>query len=193
MGQPKALLPWAGRTLLEYQLAQLAASLVAETIVVLGHRATLLQPLVAGATRARSIVNWQYRSGKVSSIIAGVRSLREDVTDLLIQAVDQPCPYQIINRLIQQHLATRRPITVPVYQGRRGHPTVFASCLFPELLAISETTLGLRQVTKRHETEVQEVEVDSPLVLLDLNRPEDYQRAQALWVSSTGSDPLCFR
>lgn len=193
MGQPKALLPWAGKTLLEYQLAQLAASPVAETVVVLGHRATSLQPLVAGTARARAIVNWQYRSGKASSIIAGVKSLPEDVTDLLIQAVDQPCSSQIINRLIQQHLATKSSITVPVYQGRRGHPTVFASRLFPELLTISEATLGLRQIMKRHETEVHKVEVDSPLVLLNLNRPEDYQRAQALWASSTVSDPFCLQ
>jgi CTP:molybdopterin cytidylyltransferase MocA len=47
----------------------------------------------------------------------------------------------------------------------------------PELMGISEDTLGLKDVVRRHSSKVQRVEIDAPEVLLDLNTPEDYHKA----------------
>ena len=50
----------------------------------------------------------------------------------------------------------------------------------PELLAIDEATQGLRAVLQRYATAVAVVDTGSPLALVNLNTPEDYQQALRL-------------
>ena len=181
MGQPKALLPWRGQTLLEWQISSLARAGVGETVVVLGHLAEQVAPYVRGIPSLRSVVNHQYRKGKTTSIKAGVSNIDSSAEGVLILAVDQPRPWEVLSQIIQAHLREGASITVPTYEGRRGHPPIFASALFPKIRAISEKTLGLRQVMADHGTEVNEVEADSAVVLLDLNSPQDYEEARKLF------------
>ena len=181
MGQPKALLPWRGQTLLEWQISSLARAGVGETVVVLGHLAEQVAPYVRGIPSLRSVVNHQYRKGKTTSIKAGVSNIDPSAEGVLILAVDQPRPWEVLSQIIQAHLREGASITVPTYAGRRGHPPIFASVLFSELMAISEKTLGLRQVMADHGTEVNEVEAESAVVLLDLNSPQDYAEARKLF------------
>jgi len=207
MGTLKALLPWGEATLLEYQAAQLRASRCSEVVVVLGHeagrlRAVLgleregpnplaplapsghLRPAGVGGTGCGALTavhNPDYRLGKTTSIRAGVAALSPETTAALVLAVDQPRPAWLLNRLVAEQERTGAPIVVPAHAGRRGHPPVFAASLFPELLALSEERQGLREVMSRHAAEVHVVEVDTPLVHVDLNRPEDCEAARALF------------
>jgi molybdenum cofactor cytidylyltransferase len=75
--------------------------------------------------------------------------------------------------------AAKAPIAVAVHEGRRGHPVAFARSLFPELREVREATEGMRDVMQRHEPEILEVPFDTPIVTLDMNRPEDYEAAKA--------------
>jgi len=179
MGRPKALLPWEGRSLLEYELAQVAASRIDEVVVVLGHRAGELLPLCRGP-KVRVVVNPHYRQGPSTSLRAGVAALPAGVGAIVVLRVDQPRPQSLLDALLEAHLTQGSLITIPTYEGRRGHPPIFAPSLLPELAAVREEGQGLREVLRRHAQEVQEVAVDSPFVLLDINRPEDYERARAL-------------
>ena len=138
MGRTKALLPWPSdrrMTLLEYQFRQLQASHADEILVVLGHRATELAPLITGP-RTRAIHNPHYQTGKTSSIRAGVAALGPAADAVLILGVDQPRPTWLLNRLITAHQQELASITTPSFRGRRsGHPPIIARELFPELLA----------------------------------------------------------
>jgi CTP:molybdopterin cytidylyltransferase MocA len=67
---------------------------------------------------------------------------------------------------------------------------VFAARLFPELREVREATAGLRAVVDRHAEEIIEVQFDSPVVTLDMNRPEDYEAAKASYFAGTGRGPL---
>ncbi|MDZ4230251.1 MAG: nucleotidyltransferase family protein, partial [Dehalococcoidales bacterium] len=151
MGQNKALLAWKGQTMLEYHLDQLRQTSIEKTVVVLGFEAERLQPLVAETAKASVIINADYLSGRCSSIKAGIRVLPPQSDSVLILAIDQPRPYYLLEALIKYHQKRRHLITMPVYQGRRGHPTLFARSLFAELLEISEETAGLLQVVRRHQ------------------------------------------
>lgn len=181
LGGMKPLLPFGQATLLEYQLDCLTAlPEVGEVLVVLGHEPEGLLPLLEGRRGVRAVVHQGYGEGPASSLRAGLRELSLGVRAILIAAVDQPRPRWVLERLIAEHLQGQAAITAPVYEGRRGHPTLFAAALLPELLAISEGGRGLREVMSRHRGEVRDVELDTPAVLLDINTEEDYQAALRL-------------
>ena len=172
MGSPKPLLQWQGATLIEYQIGQLRAAGVGDVIAVLGHRAEDVLPLVTAAG-ARGIVNETYRGGRASSLRAGAAAA-EGAETIVVVSVDQPRPAAIMHRLLAEHTSD---ITVPTHGGRRGHPVVLAGALLPELREVDEATQGLRALIARHAAEVHEVPFASADVLLDLNTPEDYERA----------------
>ena len=174
MGSPKPLLEWQDATLIEYQIAQLREAGVDDVIAVLGHRSQDVLPLVTAAG-ARGIVNKIYREGRASSLRAGAVAA-EGAETVVVLSVDQPRPAAVTRRLLADHTSG---ITVPSHGGRRGHPVILDGSLLSELREVDEATQGLRAVLARHATEVREVPFDSAAVLLDLNTPEDYQRATA--------------
>ena len=177
MGEPKALLPWSGTTLVEYQIACLTDGGVSEVLVVLGHRAEDVTPIVR-STQARLVLNPAYRLGRATSIKAGLREIGPDADAILLLAVDQPRTAEIVSTVIRAHIGRRALITSPRHRGRGGHPLIFSVSLRNELEAISEERQGVREVFRAHRGEVAEVEVDDPMVTLDLNTRDDYERAK---------------
>jgi molybdenum cofactor cytidylyltransferase len=178
MGRPKPLLPWHGVTLVEYQAASLLEAGVAEVIVVLGYRHEIVSPHVRGPG-LRYVVNPNYRRGKTTSIKAGLGAVDSEASDILLLAVDQPRPAQIISKVIDSHLRSNALITSPRHRGHGGHPLVFSATLKGELQAISEERQGIREVLQAHRGEVNEVPIDDAIIRLDLNSPEAYEAARA--------------
>ena len=178
MGRPKALLPWRGTALVEYQASSLLEGGASEVIVVLGHEHETIAPHVRGQ-RVRYVVNAHYALGKTTSIKAGLLELGPEVTDVMLLAVDQPRPPEIVARVVDSHLRTGALVTSPRYRGRGGHPLIFSAALREELAAITEEGQGVRAVFRAHAPDVNEVHVDDPVIRLDLNTPEDYRQAKA--------------
>lgn len=175
MGTPKPLLDWHGQTLIEYQLDQLRQT-VERTVVVLGHRAADIR---AGVRRADVdlVVSEEYQRGRASSVRAGAAALPDDTGTIVIVNVDQPRPAKVIRHLLDEHHSSGKLITVPVFEGRRGHPSIVDGALLPEVRGVRDETLGLRAVMQAHQDEIAEIDVDSDVVLLDLNDPADYVAA----------------
>lgn len=180
MGTPKPLLSWDGRTLVEYQVAQLFAAGVAQVIVVTGHAADEVERVLAGSG-ARVVRNPEYTKGRAGSVRVGAAAVREPVAAVLTLNVDQPRPAELIRALVAAHLTGDAAITVPVWAGQRGHPAVFASALLPELRAVTEEGEGLRAVRRAYAADTREVELGDPRVLIDINTPESYREARRLF------------
>lgn len=185
MGRTKALLPWAGATLIEYQVRELRAAGVEDVLVVLGHDAESIRPHIPTEPSAgtgqhvRVVVNEAYRSGRASSLRAGASALPDSADPIVILSIDQPRPREIARALLEAHAAGGASITLPAYRGHRGHPVVLAGALLAELREASEEAQGLRGVIAAHEASLREVAVDNELALLDLNTPEEYEAALA--------------
>lgn len=178
----KATLKWQGKPLIIYQLEQLLATDVNEIIVVLGYKADELASIIKswgfpmGKGMVRIVVNERYAQGRTTSIIKGVSALPK--TDaVMILSVDQPRPAAVLQRLIDAH--TKGRITTPAFGDKHGHPPIYDASLHDELLKITEATEGLKSVNKRHEKDIRYVPFDSDAVLVNLNRPEDYEKAHA--------------
>ena len=187
MGSPKPLLPWRGKTLVESQIDALREGGASEIIVVLGHRADEIEPLVSNAascdpaSNIRVVVNREYRDGRTTSIKAGLNTVSPDATDVVMMAVDQPRSSDIVSRVVRAHLDAGALLTSPRYRGRGGHPLMFSARLLPELRLISEEGQGLREVFERHRSEINQVIFDDPMIRLDLNTPEAYAEAYAAY------------
>jgi len=177
MGRQKALLPWDGTTLIQYQLRELTSiEQVREIIVITGHESGRIEATIAGYPRVLCVKNPAYKGGKVSSILAGLGAVDDAAEAIVLLAVDQPRPARVTEALVSAHLASGAAVTVPVRAGRRGHPIIFNRTVFPELLNISEASLGIRAVIKAHEQDLVELPIDDPAIHVDLNTPEDLPR-----------------
>ncbi len=178
MGRPKALLPWKGTTLLAHQISVLRQGGVDRVIVVLGHRADDLKPIVEGKAGVTWAVNTDYAQGKTTSIKAGVSALGPGQIDtVLILNVDQPRSVPIIQDVLRVHREKGTLITIPTYRGKGGHPIAVDPALLGELQAISEDTMGVKAVVRAHEESTQRVDMGTAEVLWDLNTPQEYQEA----------------
>jgi CTP:molybdopterin cytidylyltransferase MocA len=187
MGRPKPLLVWGDETLVEYQVRQLQQAGCNPVIVVLGAHEDAVRPLVH-RTGAHAVINELYAQGRASSVRVGAGALAEDIQAALILNVDQPRPVAVHRQLLAAMDATERPIAVAAHDGHRGHPVAFAGAIFPELREVREATEGMRAVMERHENDILEVTFDTPVVLLDLNRPEDYEAAKSSYFASVHED-----
>ena len=183
MGQPKPLLPWRGVTLIEYQVDSLSQAGVSQIVVVLGHESEAVARFMDERS-ARCVVNEDYRKGRSGSIKVGLAAVDADADALLFLGVDQPRTPDLISRVVEVHFRQDALITSPRHNGRGGHPLVFSMSLREELANTTEENQGIREVFRRHDGEVNEVEIDDPMIRLDLNTADDYENARALYDSS---------
>jgi molybdenum cofactor cytidylyltransferase len=174
MGSPKPLLDWGGETLIEYQARQLRDAGVDTVVVVLGHEADYVIPLVTD----RIVFNERYSEGRATSVCAGAAAVPEDAAAIVVLSVDEPRPWYVLRKLIDEHATQGALITLPTYQGLRGHPPVFDVSMLSELRRVRDESEGIRAIVQRHEGEILEVEFDSPVVVTGMNTPEEYERAK---------------
>lgn len=181
MGRSKALLSWRRETLLSYQIKCLVEAGVSKVIVVLGHDADQLKPYVTKADNVLCIVNEQYSLGKTTSIKAGLKVIDNETEAILILAVDQPRTSAIISEVIASHRRTQALITSPRYDGHGGHPLIFSVKLRRNLEQITEEHQGVREIFQSHLSQINQVEIDDPMISLDMNTVDIYNGAKEFY------------
>lgn len=176
MGRDKALLPLGEETFLNHLLGVLRASCLTLIRVVLGANAEAVQEAIKFRP-AELVVNPNWQQGQLTSLQVALRSLPQGVVDAaLVALVDHPkITTALVDELIRNFEATTKPIVIPTYKGRRGHPVLFRSSLFAELLS-APLEEGARYVTRRHAADILEVPTDVEGVVLDIDDPEAYRR-----------------
>jgi molybdenum cofactor cytidylyltransferase len=115
-----------------------------------------------------------------SSVQAGLRSLPEETTAVMILLGDQPMiSVEIMDRMIEHYKQSEKNILIAATDGRRGHPMIFSAKYIPEILAFGpENTL--RNLTANHPGEVEEVETGKQEVLRDIDTPQDYRNEMSI-------------
>ncbi|WP_096435144.1 nucleotidyltransferase family protein [Alteribacter populi] len=176
MGRLKGLLPWMGKTLIEYQLDQLTHSKIEDIVVVLGHRAEQYKPILK-PYKVKIIVNEDYHDGKSSSIRKGIKGTEPHSKGIFIAAVDQPVPFTVFDSVALHQEKYDSMITVPFYNGKRGHPVLFSKQLKGALLNVNEETFGLRKVMADNKNQVSDVHVREHAITLNLNTIAAYEQA----------------
>ena len=199
MGRDKALLPLGRETFLEHLIEVLRGE-VSPLLVVLGHHAEQIESRFASFPEIQMVRNPDYEQGQLSSLQAALRALaNQSVSGALVCLVDHPAITKNVVRTVLERFrsqAARHPealghrvsrIIIPTCHGRRGHPVLFASGLFQELLD-APLEEGARFVVRRHATEVELLETGEEGILLDVDLPADYEALLRRWESPTAGD-----
>lgn len=169
MGRPKALIPFRESTFLEHLLQVSRHPKVGVTRVVLGSAGNEIRSL-AKLDPTVVVINPVWEQGQLSSIVAALLSLSDTPTDgMLLCPVDHPLvTASLIAKLVEMFYSSGKPIVLPTFNGRRGHPVIFSSTLYTELLN-APADQGARAVVWAHAADVEEVPTEEEGILLNIN------------------------
>ncbi len=169
MGRDKARLTIGTRalTFVDAILETLAAAKVEVVRVVV--------PKGPGRWPPDSVVNPDPSRGMLSSVQCGLRALPPGIEAVLLWPVDHPLVRRdTLIAMIAAYRAATPPVVVPIFEGARGHPVLFAARVIPELLS-ADLAGGARTVVHAHDDR-REIVVDDRGVIEDIDTPEDYAR-----------------
>jgi len=176
MGASKPLLPLAGQTMIERVVGLFKGVGVGRIVVVLGHEAGQLLPLL-GRLGVDPVVNPRYDKGMFSSVQAGVGCLDRDCRAFFLLPVDIPLVGPgTLHALAEAFRKGEAEVCRPLFRGRYGHPPLIAAALIPAILDFDGTG-GLRALLPRYRDRTVDVAVEDPGILMDLDTREDYEEA----------------
>jgi molybdenum cofactor cytidylyltransferase len=176
-GRPKALLELGGVPLIRRQLIALSGAGVDEVVVVLGHHAALIEPLVQDFP-VTLVHNSQPEQGQVSSLRLGLQALAGRLDAVLVALADQPLIHtQDLMALIGAY--KKRPegsqVLVPQVGGEPGNPVVFSAEVREQILQ-GDADVGCRQWRAEHPEVVAVFETDNRRYRVDIDTQEDMER-----------------
>jgi molybdenum cofactor cytidylyltransferase len=179
MGRPKATLrlddadTFLTRIIRTFQQAQ-----VDDVVVVLGHEAqAILKSVEQSGLSPRFVVNEQFESGQLSSVLAGLRAIdRPGVNAMLMTLVDVPLvSAATVRAVLDRYRTTRAPVVRPVRGALHGHPVLIDRSLFDKLRA-ADPQRGAKPIIRAHVSAAGDVEVEDEGAFFDVDTPEDYRR-----------------
>ncbi|MHA1993939.1 MAG: nucleotidyltransferase family protein [Candidatus Hodarchaeales archaeon] len=171
-----------GISVIESVLIAFMKSDIHKIVIVTGHESTkILEKIDKYKTNLQipvtSIFNENYISGGMSSSVkSGLKSVTE-ADAVLITPADIPLiPTKTINAMIEYFFRNTPDILIPTFNNRKGHPILFKSTLFAEILAISEKLRGLKEITTKYRNKVVFLPTNNPGILKDLDTLNDLNK-----------------
>ncbi|MEN6621710.1 MAG: nucleotidyltransferase family protein [Smithella sp.] len=178
MGKFKPLLPFGPDNFLSRIISLYRSVDIEDILVVLGHEADRVIP-VLDELEANWIMNENYDRGMFSSIQTGVCHLKKNKQSraFFIHPADIPFVHpDTIKSLIAAFNTGKIDVCRPCYNGRYGHPPLICNTLHNEISQFNGEG-GLRALLARYTETSWDVYCSDPGILLDIDTPEDYERA----------------
>lgn len=173
LGQPKQLLEFNGKTLLEIAVEAAQKSLAQSCILVLGANANLISERVVHL-KVDQVINENWENGMASSMQKGLKYLMEKSASdqVILMLSDQPfVDSNILNSLIKNKINTNSEIIACSYNGTFGVPVLFTKKYFPELLSLTGND-GAKKLVMAHQDDLHTI--DFPKGAIDIDTMEDY-------------------
>lgn len=175
MGQPKQLLPFGDKTMLECVIDAFQTPRVDEIRVVLGYKADEIAMRIAHMS-CKIVKNDHYPLGMFTSMQAGLRDLPKKTGVVMIAICDQPrLKRETVAMLIEKFEMDRHKILIPSYNGRQGHPPLLRAEYAKEILAMDES-MTLKHFYGEHADDIDRLVVEDEGVLIDIDDRETYER-----------------
>ena len=172
LGRIKQLLPWRGKSLIEF-IIQTARDCKLEPIhVILGANYDQIAPLI-NCPRVKIINNKRWEEGKGTSISLGIESLPEKVKAAFVFVVDQPfLNRKLINAILNVYEIKKTDIIAPYVREIQSNPVLFNRSVFPELMKLKGEEGG-RIIFKNYRLE--KLDWEDEKVLWDIDTLADYE------------------
>ena len=168
MGQPKALLLYRGETFLD-RLIGLFSENCSEVVVVV--RSEL--DVSSIKRKARFVTNEDPERGMLSSLQCGLTAVSRGTDAVLFCPVDYaPIEADSIRRIEDGFNGV---LTLPTFEGKRGHPCMISRKLVVELLELPFTA-SAKQVIHGHLGEACFVPVEDKRTVEDIDDPAAYSK-----------------
>ena len=171
LGQPKQLLQFKGRTLIE-NIVETATSISKEVFVILGSYHTQIAPTIPHAANVSYFKEWN--KGMGSTISYGIQQiLNKDryTKEVLILLCDQlHVTQQMLTELIHFHQESDHFITTCGYGQSFGVPAIFNRKIFLDLLNLNGDQ-GAKKVIQKHFKNTQVISY--PEAQVDIDTPQD--------------------
>jgi molybdenum cofactor cytidylyltransferase len=172
MGAPKPLLPIQGRPAVVRCLESLRTSGIAEIVLVVNPEGGDIVD-AAKDIPARVAVNELPGSDMAASVRAGLELVNRFAAGVLVCLCDHPLVRpDTLESMISAHSRMPGAIIIPVYRGRKGHPTLFPRSVLEDLAKVAT----LRDVIGQYSAKITLLDVDDEGVILDMDTPEDYRK-----------------
>ncbi len=175
--RPKSLLELDGVPLIARQLGGLADAGVDEVVVVLGHHAARIEPIVRRFP-VTLVHNPDPDAGPVSSQRIGLAALGGGHAAVIIALADQPS-IQARDIVALLDAWAGRPegaaVVFPRVDGERGNPVVIGAEVREQVLA-APPNVGCRQWQDAHPEAIAPFETGNRHYRLDVDSPEDLER-----------------
>jgi molybdenum cofactor cytidylyltransferase len=173
MGTQKLLLPFGNEPLVHRAVRQVLDAGFEDVLVVLGSEHEAMRAALEGLP-VRHAVNLQFATGMGSSFRTAVEHVA-DSSAAMFALADQPFvttgEYRMVLDAYRQHAP---PIVSVRYGDVMAPPHLFEREFFPEL---AQLTHGARSVLQRHVERTMVLRFP-PDLLVDIDTPDDYERAK---------------
>ena len=188
MGRPKMLLPWGATTVLGHLIAQCQQIGAAQIAVVYSADDPSINAELdrIGFAREPRIVNPEPARGMFSSIQCAARwpGWHPALTHWAVALGDQPHLANDTLRAVVEFSASQiDKICQPARTGRPRHPVFLPRPAFEALAKAEGATL--KEFLATHASDVRLMESSDPGLDLDLDTPEDYERARKQFASQS--------
>jgi molybdenum cofactor cytidylyltransferase len=175
--KPKSLLELDGVPLIRRQILALQGAGVTELVVVLGHHANQIAPLLQDMA-VKLVTNPNPEASPISSQRLGLQSLSGQTDAVLMALADQPLiDAQDVRQLIDafQQRPEGKNLLFPRVQGQPGNPVVFTAAVRSDILACP-AEIGCKQWRQQHAQQVHAFDCGNLHFVQDLDTPEDIDK-----------------
>ena len=169
----KMLHPIQGVAMIRRTVDAVLAANFGDVVVVTGHEADAVERSMQGLP-VRCVRNATPWAGMGTSLATGANAIFSEALAVFIVLGDMPHlkTETLLSLMDAFDLKSGHDIVVPVHDGRRGHPVLFAKRYFTRLCALSGDN-GARDILNNHPERVSAVPVNDLGTLLDIDTPGD--------------------
>lgn len=176
-GTDKRLQPLGQNTVATTTLSNYAGIFDATRLVVRSETDPLLTLLSDHLAQFEPVFAADADKGMGHSLSAGFNNLKWDYA--FVALADMPfLKRESLECLINSAKNKPQEITRPTYHTQPGHPVGFPAHLFDKILRTRGDT-GARDVLRAYNQIVNDIEIDDPGVLVDIDTPEDLRNASS--------------
>lgn len=183
MGEPKGLLNYRGKPFLVHQVERLLEIGFSEIIVVLGKDYKLYHEKVPELNGVEFTVNPATERGQFSSIQCGMQKIKSSMAaGVFIFPIDVPCSdeevwEELANALSSSNIA----VTIPEFQGKKGHPVLISREFMQHLIACEfDTRLDFEIYKQIDLKKAKIISVNDRNITRNLNTPEDWKEYEEI-------------